>query len=339
MYFRRTENNYESCASWISAHRSGRYHAPDRLANCTGTGLSIASGDHHRSFRRRGADRYLRAPHRQLYGGTLGQQVVIENAGGAGGIIGSTRATRAAPDGYTVSLGHNGTHAVAVSLYPKLAYRPDRDFEPIGLIVETHGLIVARKDFPAEHLEEFTAYVKANGPKLNMAHGGVGSNSFIRGLLFNSSLGVRPTYVPFSGNGPATAALLAGQVDYMFPGIAEVGSQIESGLLKAYAISAPKRHAVLPNIPTTAEAGLPGFVDAVWFALFAPKDTPEPIVAKLSSALEKALDDEKVRARFTELGGSIPDKAQRGPQSLAARVKTEMDRWALIIRAANIKTD
>jgi len=271
--------------------------------------------------------------------GTLGQQLVIENVGGAGGTIGSARAMRAAPDGYTIGLGHNGTHAIAVSLYPNLAYRPDRDFEAVGLMVETHGLIAGRKTLPAGDLREFMAYVKAKGPTLNMAHGGVGSNSFVRGLLFNSALGVRPTYVPFNGNAPAAAALLAGQVDYMFPGISEVGAQVEAGLLRAYAITAPERHSVLPNVPTAAEAGLPNFVDSVWFALFVPKSTPEAIVSKLSGALDKALDDEKVRARLTELGGSIPDKAQRGPQPLAARVKIEIDQWAPIIRAANIKAE
>src|SRR5580704_11109636 len=163
---------------------------------------------------------------------TLGQQVIIENVAGAGGTTGSIRAMRANPDGYTIEMGHMGTHAVAVSLYPNLAYKPDVDFEPIGIVVELPELIIARKDFPAKNLREFVAYVKAKAEKLNMAHAGVGSNAFNFGLVLNSLLGIKPTLVPFSGTGPAANALVGGQVDYMLNGIAEVGSQIQAGTIK-----------------------------------------------------------------------------------------------------------
>ena len=268
---------------------------------------------------------------------TLGQQVIVENVAGAGGTTGSIRAMRANPDGYTIEMGHMGTHAVSVSLYPNLAYKPDVDFEPIGMVVEQPFLIVARKDFPPKDLKEFVAYVKANAEKLNMAHAGVGSNAFNFGLVLNSLLGVKPTMVPFNGTGPAANALVGGQVDYMLNAIAEVGSQIQAGMVKAYAIGAAERSPAMPNVPTSKEAGLPEFQASPWFALFAPKGTPRPILDKLTDALDKALDDQNVRKRLLELGGDIPGKAKRGQQPLAALVKSEIARWTPIIKAANIK--
>src|SRR6516225_6678062 len=216
---------------------------------------------------------------------TLGQQFIIENVPGAGGTTGSTRAMRAKADGYTILMGHMGTHAVSVSLYPNLA------FEPIGLVIEVPIVIVARNNFPANDLKEFMAYVRANAAKLNMAHAGVGSNIFNFGLLLNSLLGVRPTLVPFTGAGPATNALLSGQVDYMCDGVPESGSHIQAGMLKAYAVGTAERNPAIPNVPTSKEAGLPEFQAAPWFALFAPKGTPQSVRDTLSDALDKALDD------------------------------------------------
>jgi len=267
---------------------------------------------------------------------TLGQQFVVENYPGAGGTTGSIRAMRATPDGYTIEMGHIGTHAVSVWLYPQLAYKPNVDFEPIGLAMETPLVIVARKDFPPKNLEEFIAYLKANSEKQNMAHAGVGSIMYSFGLMLNSILGVRPTLVPFNGGGPATSALLAGQVDYACGATVDVASHVNAGALKAYAIAANERSPALPNVPTTKEAGLPEFKAMPWFALFAPRGTPRPILDKLSDALDKALDDQRVRARFSDLGGDVPDKASRGQQALAMLVKDEIDRWAPIIKTANI---
>jgi len=267
---------------------------------------------------------------------TLGQQFVVENYPGAGGTTGSIRAMRAIPDGYTIEMGHIGTHAVSVWLYPQLAYKPDVDFEPIGLVMETPVVIVARKDFPPRNLEEFIAYVKANSEKLNMAHAGVGSIMYSFGLMLNSILGVRPTLVPFNGGGPATSALLAGQVDYACGATTDDAPHVPAGALKAYAIAADARSPALPNVPTTKEAGLPEFNAMPWFALFAPKGTPRPILDKLSDALDKALDDQKVRGRFSDLGGDVPDKARRGQQALRTLVKDEIARWAPIINTANI---
>jgi len=188
---------------------------------------------------------------------TLGQAITIENVVGAGGTTGSSRAMRANPDGYTIQIGHMGTHAVSVALYPNLAYKPDIDFEPIGLVVEQPMIILARKDFPPADLKEFVAYVKANVEKVNAAHSGVGSLSFTYCLLLHSIIGVRPTSVPFGGGAPAMNALIGGQVDYFCEAISNVVPQVQSGTIKAYAIGSAERSPTLPAVPTAKEAGLP----------------------------------------------------------------------------------
>jgi putative tricarboxylic transport membrane protein len=265
---------------------------------------------------------------------TLGQQLIVENVVGAGGTTASTRAMRAAPDGYTIIMGHMGTHAASVALYPNLAYKPDVDFAPIGLVAGTPVLILARKDFPPKDLKEFVPYVKANVDKLNMAHAGVGSVSFTTCLLLNHILNVKPTSVPYNGTGPALTALIAGQVDYMCDQIVNVVQQISAGQIKAYAIGTPARSPALPDVPTAKEAGLPEFEAQAWNALFAPKNTPKPILDTLSAALDKALDDEGTRKRLLELGSVLPDKNGRTQQALQNLVKSEIARWTPIIQAA-----
>ncbi len=212
---------------------------------------------------------------------TLGQQVVVENIGGAGGTIGTARAMRASPDGYTIVMGQMGTHAAAVALYPNLAYKPDVDFEPIGLASAIPAIIVARKDFPANDLRTFAAYVKAHADKLNVAHAGVGSVFFTTGLLLNSILGVKPTMVPFNGGAPAMSAIVGGQVDYMSADVPMAVAQLQAGAIKAYAVGTRTRNPALPDVPTAAEAGLPEFQASAWNGLFAPKSTPAPILEKL----------------------------------------------------------
>jgi len=270
---------------------------------------------------------------------TLGQQIVVENVNGAGGTTGSLRTMRANPDGYTIQMGHMGTHAISVSLYPNLAYKPDTDFEPIGVAVQQPLLIAARKDFPAKDIKEFIAYVNANGQKLNMAHTGVGSMSFSYGLVLNATLGVKPTMVPYNGNAPAMTALLGGQVDYFMGTILDVGPHLGSAAVKVYVLGATARNAALPDVPTSLEVGLPNLDAAPWWAMFAPKGTPRPIVVKLADALDKALDDPDTRKRLLELGGDIPDKAKRGPDALAMQVKSDIARWTPIIKAANLKAE
>jgi putative tricarboxylic transport membrane protein len=264
---------------------------------------------------------------------SLGQQIIIENVVGAGGTTGSTRGMRANPDGYTIQLGQTGTDAASVAVYPNLAYKPDVDFEPIGLAATSGLLILARKDFPPNNLKEFVAYVTGNANKLNNAHAGVGSISQFTCSLLNSMMGVKPTLVPFNGAAPATNALIAGQVDYMCNTM-DAGQQVQGGTIKAYAITTAERNPTLPNVPTTKEAGLPEFQAFGWFALFAPKGTPKPILDKLTDALDRALDDENTRKRFLELGGDVPEKAKRGQPPLAALVKSEIARWTPVIKAA-----
>jgi tripartite-type tricarboxylate transporter receptor subunit TctC len=269
----------------------------------------------------------------------LGQQFIVENVVGAGGTTGSIRAMRAAPDGYTIELGQLGTHAAAVALYPNLAYRPDVDFAPIGIVVDQAVLIVARKDFPARDLREFGSYLKANSAKLNMAHAGVGSITHFTGLLLNSIVGANPTLVPFTGSAPAITALVAGQVDYICDPITDIAPQVQAGTLKAYAIGTPTRNAVLPDVPTSREAGMPEFAVSAWYGLFAPKETPQPILDVLTSALDRLLDDEGVRKRLIDVGCDIPEKARRGQQQLAALVKNEIARWTPIIKAVSVKSE
>jgi tripartite-type tricarboxylate transporter receptor subunit TctC len=270
---------------------------------------------------------------------TLGQQLVIENVPGAGGTVGSTRNMRATPDGYTIQMGQMGTHAGSVALYPNLAYKPDSDFEPIGLVVDQAVVIFGRKDLPPKDLKEFVAYVKANADKLNVGHAGVGSISHFTCLMLDSILGVKPTMVPFGGAGPALNAMLGSQVDYMCDSISDVVQQIQAGTIKGYAVASPKRNPALPNIPTTIEAGLPEYQATGWYALFAPKGIPAPIAARLTAALDQALNDEGVRKRLADLGCDIPEPARRGPQALTALVKSEIARWTPVIKAANVKME
>ncbi len=265
---------------------------------------------------------------------TLGQQIIVENVVGAGGTLGTTRAMRANPDGHTIEMGQMGTHAAAVALYPNLAYKPDLDFEPIGMASGLAALIVARKDFPPKDLQEFITFVKANYSKLNVAHAGVGSIFFTTCLLLNSILDVKPTLVPFNGGGPAINAVAGGQIDYLCGDVAASISQLQAGTIKAYAIGTAERNPMLPDVPTSKEAGLPEFQASAWNALFAPKRTPKPILDKLTDALDKALDDQTTRKRLLELGSDIPDKARRGQQPLAALVKSEIAKWTPIIKAA-----
>jgi tripartite-type tricarboxylate transporter receptor subunit TctC len=264
----------------------------------------------------------------------LGQSIIIENVVGAGGTTGATRAARAANDGYTLITGHMGTHAASVPLYPKLAYHPEKDFEPVALLAGTPILILARKDFPPKDLKEFVAYVKANADKVNAAHAGIGSVSHVSCELLNSILDIKPVGVPFNGTGPAMNALVAGQVDYMCDQIVNAVPQINGGTIKAYAVATPERNPSLPNVPTTTEAGLPKFQAQAWNAIFAPKGTPSDVIAKLNASAAKALDDETVKKRLLELGSVIPAPADRTPQALGTLVKSEVAKWSAVLKPA-----
>ena len=268
---------------------------------------------------------------------SLGVQIVVENTAGGGGTTGTTRSARSAPDGYTIALGHMGTHAASVPLHPNLAYDPRVDFEPIGLIVAQPIVLLTRRDFPANNLREFVAYAKANEAKLNLAHAGVGSVSFTSCLLLNAAIGIKPTAVPFSGTAPAMNAILGSQVDYLCDTVLGAVPQHKADKVKVLAIATNKRNAALPDVPTAAEGGVPAFDSAPFFGLFVPKGTPKPVIDKLADALDKALDDEGARKRLEGLGADIPEKPQRGPAGLAAVVRSEIARLTPILAPYAVK--
>lgn len=264
----------------------------------------------------------------------LGQQIVVENVAGAGGTTGITRGAGAAADGYTIMMGHMGTHGAAPALYPNLKYNPAADFAPVGLAAGTPIVLVASKKHPANNLQEFIAWAKKQGDKANHAHAGVGSVSHSTGILLNSIIGTKPTFIPYTGTGPALNDLLSGQVDYMTDQIVNVVGQVSSDSIKAFAIATPARSPALPNVPTTKEAGLPNYEVSAWNAIFAPKGTPEAIVKQLSDALDKSLDDPNARKRLDDLGAVIPGAGERGPAALQKLVESEVARWTPVLREA-----
>ncbi len=264
---------------------------------------------------------------------TLGQQVVVENVSGAGGTAGATRCAQATPDGYTIMMGHMGTHGAAPAVYPDIKYDPRKDFAPVGLAAGTPIVVVARKDFPAKDLKEFVAYLKANSAKLNEAHAGVGSVSYTTCSLFNSIVGAKPTRVAYRGTGPALNDIVAGQVDYMCDQIVNLVPQIQAGTIKAYAVALPERSPALPDVPTTKQAGLPEFQVTAWNAVFAPKAVSPEVVKKLSGALLAALDDANTKKRLLDLGADLSNKAATTPDGLAKLVASEVDRWNKVLKA------
>jgi tripartite-type tricarboxylate transporter receptor subunit TctC len=268
---------------------------------------------------------------------SLGQPVIVENVGGAGGTTGSLRAARAAPDGTTLVMGHMGTHAAAPALYPNLGYDPEKDFEPIGLIAVQPELLAVRKDFPAKNLKEFVAYAKTNESKLNMGHAGVGSVSYVGCLLLNSTIGIKPTLVPFTGTAPVMNAILAGNVDYDCDPVLGPLPHVRAGTAKALAIANKNRSPMLPDVPTSYEQGLPAFDCAPFYAMFAPKGTPQPIVDKLAEALNKGLEEAAVQKRLYGLGAEIAEPSRRGPKALAELVRSEVARLTPILKAAAAK--
>jgi tripartite-type tricarboxylate transporter receptor subunit TctC len=266
---------------------------------------------------------------------TLGQTIIIENIGGAGGTLGMTRVAQAQPDGYTIAVGNMGTQSAAPALYPDLKYDPAKSFAQVGIANYTPQAIVAKKNMPSKNLKEFLEYLSANSSKLTYGHAGVGSISHVSGLVFNSKFGFKPTLVPYRGTGPAMQDLVGGQIDYMVDQSLNVIPQIKAGTIKAYAVAAPERLESLPDVPTTRESGV-DFIFSAWNAMVAPKDTPPAIIAKLTDALNKALDDPEVRKRYVELGSTAPQNADRGSAGLQNLVESEVARITPVIKAAGV---
>jgi tripartite-type tricarboxylate transporter receptor subunit TctC len=266
----------------------------------------------------------------------LGQSMIIENVGGAGGTIGSARVAAAQPDGYTLLAGSMGSHVSAPVLTPNLKYDSERDFAPIGFTAHAPAVVVARKDFPAKNLREFVDYLQKNGDGVKQAHGGIGSSSHMACLLFDAKAGVKPSLVAYRGTGPAMNDLIGGHVDFFCEQAVSVAPQILAGTIKAYGVSARERLAILPEVPTAKEAGI-DYEMSIWAGMFAPKGTPKDVVDKLAHALDQALDDPGVRKRIADLGGSLPSKDERTPAKFDAFVKAEIARWSPILKAANVE--
>jgi tripartite-type tricarboxylate transporter receptor subunit TctC len=264
---------------------------------------------------------------------TLGQTVVIENVAGAGGTTGITRASRAAPDGYTIMMGHMGTHGASPGLYPNLAYNPQTDFTPIGLAAGTPIVIVTRKDLPVKDLKEFIEFAQKNEKTINQAHAGSGSVSHVTCVLLNEMLKINPTPIPYQGTGPALNDLVSGKVDYMCDQIVSVQGQVAGGGVRGLAIATTARSPSLPNVPTTVEAGLSLFQVSAWNAVFGPKGLPADVAKKLQDALVAAVTDPTTKGKLEALGGVVPNAEGASPEALARLVKTENDRWVPLLKA------
>jgi tripartite-type tricarboxylate transporter receptor subunit TctC len=275
----------------------------------------------------------------QAIGDILGQTVIVENIGGAGGMTAGQRVAHAAPDGYTFIIGNSGTHAFNQSLYKKPLYNSVTDFTPVGLVSESPRILNARKDLPVNGLREFIAWLKANESKAQFGSGGVGSGTHLPCVLFNLAVGVNITHVPYRGAGPVIQDLIGGRIDYMCDTIQTGAQMARQGTLKPIAVLAANRVAIIPEVPTSGEQGLPGVEASVWNAFFLPKGTPEAIVRKLNAAINRSLDNPALRTRLEELGLDIVPPEHRTPEYLAKFLPEDIERWAKPIRAAGISAD
>jgi tripartite-type tricarboxylate transporter receptor subunit TctC len=269
---------------------------------------------------------------------TLGQTILIENVTGAAGSLGVGRVVRAAPDGYTVSIGHLGTHVANGAIY-KLGYDLVTDLEPVALLPSNPMIIVSKNAVPAKSLGELLAWLKARPTPATAGTAGAGSGAHIAGLYFENITGIKLQYVPYRGTAPALTDLVAGQIDIIIDQTSNSISQVRAGTIRAYAVTDDKRVESASDIPTTDEAGLPGFHMTLWSGLWVPKDTPKDIVAKLNAAAVDALNDPAVRKKFENLGLEMPPKDQLSPQALGAWQKAEIAKWWPMIKAANVKVE
>jgi tripartite-type tricarboxylate transporter receptor subunit TctC len=271
-------------------------------------------------------------------GRTLGQTVIVDNTTGAAGTLGVARVVRAAPDGYTIGIGHWSTHVVNPAIYP-LTFDILTDLEPVADIATNPQLLVARKDLPANDLKGLIAYTQANSDKVTAGTAGVGAASHIGGLYFEQKTGAKLRFIPYRGGGPALQDVMAGQIDIMFDQAANSIPQVQAGKIKAFAVTAKERLKAMPDIPTVDEAGLPGLYIAVWHGLWAPKGTPKDVTAKLTAAVMEALADPQVREKFAALGQDIPAPALQTAEALRAHHEAEIKLWWPLIKAAGIKIE
>ena len=269
---------------------------------------------------------------------SLGQSIIVDNVTGAAGSIGVGRVARAAPAGYTLSIGHWSTHVVNGAIYP-LPYDLLRDLEPIVLLPSNPMIVVSKTAVPAKDLNEFVGWIKANEGKVSAGTAGAGSATHVAGVYFQNVTGTRFQFVPYRGTGPALQDLVAGQIDFIVDQASNSLQHVRDGKIRAYAVTAGARLPSAPDIPTVAEAGLPSLDISVWYGLWAPKGTPKEIIAKLNAAAVQALSEPAVRQRFAELGLDMPPRDRLTPEALAAYQKAEIDKWWPVVKDANIKTE
>jgi tripartite-type tricarboxylate transporter receptor subunit TctC len=266
----------------------------------------------------------------------LGGKIVVQNVEGAGGTVGAGEVANAQPDGYTILMHHIGM-STAPALYENLGYQPLESFETIGLVTEVPMTVVARKDFEPATLQDLVTYVKANADKVTLANAGIGAASHLCGLLFQTTTGVKLQEVPYEGTGPALTDLVGGQVDFMCDQTTNTTGQITAGEVKAYAVTTPERVKSLPDLPTTAEAGLPDLQVSVWHGLYAPKGTPQDVVQKLSEALQAALTDQNVIDQMAKLGTAPVPAEDATPEAHRAKLQEQLTTWGKVIADAGIK--
>ncbi len=269
----------------------------------------------------------------------LKQQVIVVNVGGAGGMTGADRVAHARPDGYEVLLGTVGTQAYSQTLYKKPLYSATKDFAPVVLVAEQPLVLVVRKNFPANSLQEFATYVKANAPKLSFGSGGAGSATHLGCVLLNSTLGVKVQHVPYRGSALALDDLMAGRIDYMCDAVSTELAPIKAGSVKALAVLARERAAVLPDVPTAQEAGFKGFDANNWIGLFFPRHTPEPIIHRLRDATVEAMNTPKLRARMETIGTDLVDADRTSTSYLQRFVASEIKKWATPIKESGVSVD
>lgn len=268
----------------------------------------------------------------------LGQPIVIENVGGAGGTLGAAQVAGAEPDGYTILLHHIGM-ATSATLYRELPYDPLTAFDYVGLVTEVPMTLVARKDFEPTDMASFVTYVKENADTITMANAGIGAASHLCGMLFMQAVDAPIVTVPYKGTGPAMTELVGGQIDIMCDQTTNTAEQIRGGTIKGYAVTSPARLDIFPDMPTVAEAGLPGMEISVWHGIYTPRGTPPEAVARLSAALQTALADPAIAEKFAELGTAPSPAADATPEALKARLETEIARWRPVIEAAGVYAD
>jgi tripartite-type tricarboxylate transporter receptor subunit TctC len=265
---------------------------------------------------------------------SLGQQIIVENVTGAGGTLGAARVAKAAPDGYTMVMGNLGTHAASVGLYKNLAYDPRTSFEPVMLASTTPMVLLAKKDLPVKSLQDVIALARTR--QLTCGNAGVGSISHLTMLLFDQRAHIKVQHVPYRGLSQAMNDLLGGQIELMFDQVISASPHIAGGEVRPIAVTGPTRAAAIPDVPTTAEAGLPELETIAWSALFFPKGTPPAIVSRVNAAMIEALDDKDVVARLAKLGSDVPPPDARTPEALAKLVRSEIDKWVPLIASAEI---